>query len=245
MKASRQKPRPMLADRVYNTLYSRIANGDYTPDQKLPPETVLAEEMAVSRPVLREALERLREEGLIASRQGAGTYVRPHQQGPLGYGRIETIADIQRCYEFRLTIEPQAARLAALRRDPVSVAELLQALDLMRAATGSLSHREDADFAFHLAVAKASNNHFFEATLRALHENISVGMKMHGQSLLRDGADSLRRVLDEHGRIHAAIEQGDAEAAAREMYDHIEHSRHRLFGGALIDLRKRGDTDPI
>jgi len=238
VKPNRQKPRPTLADRVYNTLYSRIANGDYAPDQKLPPETALAEELDVSRPVLRDALERLRDEGLVASRQGAGTYVLPHQQGPLGYGRIETIADIQRCYEFRLTVEPQAAHLAALRRDPVTMGKMRNALELMRAATGSMSHREDADFAFHLTVAKAANNQFFEATLRALHENISVGMKMHGQSLLRDGADSLNQVLDEHGRIYAAIDQGDADAARREMHEHIEHSRRRLFGGAMIDLRR-------
>lgn len=239
MKPPRQKSRPTLSDRVYNTLYSRIANGDYAPEQKLPPETALAEELAVSRPVVRDALERLRLEGLVASRQGAGTHVLAHQQGPLGYGRIETIADIQRCYEFRLTIEPQAARLAAERRDSATIAALQQALELMRMATGSMSHREDADFAFHLAVASAANNHFFEATLRALHENISVGMKMHGQSLLREGAESLNGVLAEHGRIHEAIARGDADTAAQEMLAHIEHSRHRLFGGALVDLSRR------
>ncbi|MFN4099372.1 MAG: FadR/GntR family transcriptional regulator [Pararhodobacter sp.] len=230
-------PRPTLADRVYHTLYSRIANGDYAPEQRLPPETQLAEELSVSRPVLREALEKLRNEGLIQSRQGAGSFVRAHPQGTLGYGRIETIADIQRVYEFRLTIEPAAAVLAAQRRDQEALDRIERALDQMRAATGSMNHREDADFAFHVAVAQAANNHLFEATLRALHGNIAVGMKMHGQALLRDGAESLQRVLDEHGRIHAAIVAGDTESARREMHAHVEHSRHRLFGGALIDLK--------
>ncbi|MDD7971028.1 FadR/GntR family transcriptional regulator [Roseinatronobacter alkalisoli] len=235
---SQQKPRTNLAERVYHTIYSRIANGDYLPDQKLPPETALSEELGISRPVLRDALERLREEGLVSSRQGAGSFVTTRMQRPLGYGKVETISDIQRCYEFRLTIEPQAAALAAERRDPVALAELSRALDLMRAATGSMTHREDADFAFHLAVARAANNFFFEATLRALHENIAVGMKMHGQSLLRDGQQSLQQVLDEHGRIHDAIEAGNARVAQQEMFSHIEHSRSRLFGGVLVDLRK-------
>lgn len=246
MKTPRKRTRPTLADRAYHTIYSRIVNGDYPPDARLPPETALSEDLGISRPVLREALERLREEGLIHSRQGAGTFVCAHQQGPLGYTRIETIADIQRCYEFRLTIEPKAASLAAERRNPAVLAELARALQMMREATGSNLHREDADFAFHLTVARAANNQYFEATLRALHENISVGMKMHGQSLLRDGAVSLRKVLDEHGLIFSAIEAGDAAAARGHMFDHIEHSRSRLFGGALIDLRLASDatSDP-
>lgn len=231
-----QKPRTTLADRVYNTIYSRIANGDYPPEHKLPSETALSVELGISRPVLRDALERLRQEGLVHSRQGAGNFVAAHKQGPIGYGRIETIADIQRCYEFRLTIEPKAAALAAERHDSAAMSELTRTLALMRAATGSMLHREDADFSFHVAVAKAANNFFFEATLRALHENISVGMKMHGQSLLRDGQASLQRVLEEHGRIHDAILNRDSETAQAEMYNHIEHSRNRLFGGVLVEM---------
>lgn len=237
MKEPRQKSRPSFADHVYNTLYGRISNGDYPADEKLPPETALAAEIGVSRPVLRDALERLRAEGLIVSRQGAGNFVRPHQARTLGYGRIETIADIQRCYEFRLTIEPQAASLAAERRNDEALKGLSSALDLMRAATGSMLHREDADFTFHIAVAHAANNTFFEATLRALHEQISAGMKMHGQSLLREGAAGLERVLDEHQRIFEAIRAGDGAEAAVQMRAHIVHSQERLFGGASIDLR--------
>jgi GntR family transcriptional repressor for pyruvate dehydrogenase complex len=241
VKTARQKPRPALADRVYHVIYSRIANGHYPADAKLPPETALSEELGVSRPVLRVALERLRDEGMIHSRQGAGSYVRAVSQSPLGFARMETIADIQRCYEFRLTLEPQAAAFAALRRNRAALDEIEAALDLLRAATGSNAHRDDADFAFHLAIARAANNHYFEVSLRALHEHVTVGMKMHGQSLLRDGADSLRRVLDEHGRIAAAIAQGEAETARHEMAGHIEHSRGRLFGGALIDLSLPAD----
>lgn len=239
MTQRRQKTRPSFADHVYNTLYGRISNGEYPPEHKLPPETVLAAEMGVSRPVLRDALERLRAEGLVVSRQGAGSFVRAHQSSTLGYGRIETIADILRCYEFRLTIEPQAALLAAERRNDQALERLARALDLMRAATGSMMHREDADFTFHIAVAHAANNPYFEATLRALHEQISVGMKMHGQSLLREGATGLERVLEEHEAIYAAIAASDGAAAADRMRAHVTHSQERLFGGASVDLRMR------
>ena len=114
---------------------------------------------------------------------------------PLGFARVETIADIQRCYEFRICIETMAARLAAGRRDEEALEEIATALSLMEGATDSLTHREDADFAFHLAVAKAANNQYFEASMRALREHIYVGMKLHGQSLMTDGAKALRERL--------------------------------------------------
>ena len=227
--------RTTLSDSVYHSLLGRISNGEYQVNQKLPPEAVLSQEFGVSRPVLRSALERLREEGLIQSRQGAGSYVRGPVSTPVGFSPVETLADIQRCYEFRLTIETQAAALAAGRRDETALAGIAQALDLMRAATGSHQHREDADFAFHLAIAQASNNQYFEATFRALREHINVGMRLHGMSLMTGGG--LEETLAEHNGLFDAISTGDGERACELMRAHLEHSRDRLFGGGLLDLR--------
>lgn len=232
------RARPGLADRVYHLLYSRISNGDYPANQKLPSEKSLADEFGVSRPILRAALERLRDQGLIHSRQGAGSYVREIKTVPLGFARVETIADIQRCYEFRICIETMSARLAAARQDAAALDEIGTALSLMEGATDLQTHREDADFAFHLAIAKAANNQYFEASMRALREHIYVGMKLHGQSLMTDGARALKSVFEEHSAIFAAIRDGDGETAAHLMNQHLVHSRERLFGGALIDLSR-------
>jgi GntR family transcriptional repressor for pyruvate dehydrogenase complex len=232
------RQRPGLADRVYHLIYSRISNGDYPANQKLPSEKSLADEFGVSRPVLRVALERLREQGLVHSRQGAGSYVREVRTVPLGFARVQTIADIQRCYEFRICIETCAARMAGARRNKEALEEIGTALSMMDVATDSLIHREDADFAFHLAVAKAANNQYFEAAMRALREHIYVGMKLHGQSLMTDGAKGLKEVFGEHSAIFAAIRDGDGEAAERLMQAHLTHSRDRLFGGTLIDLSR-------
>lgn len=239
MKDEKAKPRTTLADKVYHLLFTRISNGEYPANQKLPPENALASEFGVSRPVLRAAMDRLRDEGMIYSRQGAGSYVRIAVNAPVGYARVETLADIQRCYEFRLTLESQAASLAAERHNAASLAEIDRALELLRDATGSMQHREDADFAFHMAIAKGSNNQYFEATLRALRDHINVGMKLHGQSLMNDGAAGLQEVLAEHTAIRLAIAEGRGADAAALMCGHLEHSRDRLFGGGLIDLRMK------
>ena len=236
--AGEARGKPGLADRVYHLLHSRISNGDYPVNQKLPSEKTLADEFGVSRPVLRAALERLREQGFIHSRQGAGSYVRAVRTVPLGFARVETIADIQRCYEFRVCLETMAARLAAERRDAGAMERIGTALSLMEGATDSQMHREDADFAFHLAIAEATNNQYFEAALRALREHIYVGMKLHGQSLMTDGAKALKNVFGEHTAIFEAIRDGDGERAERLMRGHLEHSRDRLFGGTLIDLAR-------
>lgn len=74
--------------------------------------------------------------------------------------------------------------------------------------------------------------------MRALREHIYVGMKLHGQSLMTDGARGLREVFQEHSAIYAAIRDRDAQTAESLMASHLAHSRDRLFGGTLIDLSR-------
>ncbi|WP_425439499.1 FadR/GntR family transcriptional regulator [Puniceibacterium sediminis] len=87
--------------------------GNIRRTRNCPPENAPSRELGVSRPVLRAALYRPREEGLIFSRQGVGSYVRIPVNAPVGFAWVETLADIQRCYEFAETFETKAARLAA------------------------------------------------------------------------------------------------------------------------------------
>ncbi|MDP2082470.1 MAG: FadR/GntR family transcriptional regulator [Pseudotabrizicola sp.] len=229
----------LLADVVYDRIRRAIVQGDYAEDERLPGENSLATQFDVSRPVVRAALKRLRDEGLITSRQGSGSYVSATvAPKTLAFQRLETIADLQRCYEFRLTIEPAAAALAAIRRSESALAEISNLLQLLRDATERQSHREDADFSFHLAITATSNNQYFETSMRALKDHIAVGMKFHGLSLrtVRGGLD---HVLEEHTAIFTAIKDGKADAAHDAMKRHVEGSRDRLFEGRLLDLSSR------
>lgn len=233
-------PRSMLlADVVHDRIRRAIAEGQYPDGARLPGENDLARQFEVSRPVIRAALKRLRDEGLVISRQGSGSYVAaPGEQKTLAFQPVETIADLQRCYEFRLTIEPAAAALAATRRSEGQLSEIARFLALLRDATERRSHREDADFSFHLTITAASNNQYFETSMRALRDHIAVGMKFHGLSLqaVRGGLD---HVLEEHTAIFEAIRTGQAEAARLAMLNHVTGSRDRLFEGRLLDLSSR------
>lgn len=221
--------RKSLADVVFERMHRAIKSGAYQPDERLPTEHDLAAEFEVSRPIIREALRRLREQGLVYSRRGAGSFVRAlGMKEPLGFGQLENVADLLNCYEFRLTLEPAAAAAAAARHTPESLAAIRHALELMRDATNRQSHREDADFQFHLAIAVAAKNSYFSTAMEALKDHIAVGMKFHGASVKREAA-GLTRVFAEHEAIADAIAAGDGVKARQLMLDHLTGSRERLF----------------
>ena len=92
---------------------------------RLPTENELAVHFRVSRPIVRRALARLREDELVRSIQGSGTVVIYQAGDPAsagGNGMVQgSVRDLQRCFEFRLLIESEAAYLAALRHNPASL----------------------------------------------------------------------------------------------------------------------------
>jgi GntR family transcriptional repressor for pyruvate dehydrogenase complex len=221
--------RRSLSDAVFDRILRAIKSGAYGVDERLPTEHTLAAEFQVSRPVVRDALQRLRDQGLIYSRRGAGSFVRDHGlREPLGFGQMENLSDLQHCYDFRLTMEPEAAAMAAHRRTDRSLQDIKAALDLLRDATNRQAHRADADFMFHLGIAKASANPYFATAMQALEEHIAVGMRFHGMSL-RSTSDGLNHVFIEHTAIFEAIRLGDAEGARQMMKTHLTGSRDRLF----------------
>lgn len=182
--ASPATQRKRLGELVFSRLQQAIKSGPYEPDERLPTENDLASEFQVSRHVVRDALQRLRDQGLIYSRRGSGSFVRDHGlRDPLGFGSLENLADLQNCYEFRLSLEPAAAALAAARHVPETLQAIRGALDLLRDATNRDRHREDADFMFHLAIAQASRNPYLAKAMEALEDHIAVGMQFHGRSL--------------------------------------------------------------
>jgi GntR family transcriptional repressor for pyruvate dehydrogenase complex len=224
--------RKSLGEVVFDRMFKAIKSGAYAPDERLPTEHDLAAEFQVSRPVVRDALRKLRDQGLIYSRQGAGSFVR--QVGvrqPLGFGQVQNVTGLLRCYEFRLMLEPAAAEQAAARHRPETLAPITAALESMRDATSRQRHREDADFAFHLAIARASENQYVEIAMEALESHIAVGMQFHGQSL-KSTPGALERVYAEHKAIHDAIRDRNGAVARDLMQQHLAHSRDRLFPGA-------------
>ncbi len=221
-----------LSEIVYDAILAGIIAGRYSEGSKLPSETVLAREFAVSRPVVREALAVLRDDGLIRSRQGAGSFVsRRPKDTMLRFAPIGSIADIQRCFEYRAAVEPVAAALAAERWDNEDLELLRTALETLQRAVADGVVGEDADLAFHKAIALASGNQYFVATLESLGEPIRTAMFLNRSLSLLDPAERLLRVQAEHIEVYDAIVSRKADVAHDAMLRHIEAARRRVFEG--------------
>ena len=112
-----RRHRVRLADQLYGQIFEQLVSGNLSVGDKLPSENEISERYGVSRPVVREALLRLRADGLVTAHQGLGTFV-SHQPAP----RLKTFSDVEhvsaylRAQEVRVALEGDAARLAALRR---------------------------------------------------------------------------------------------------------------------------------
>lgn len=221
-----------LSDRVYEALLDEIMRDVYAVGQRLPTETSLAERFSVSRPVIREAMAQLRDDGLIQVRRGSGSYlVKRPNTAVLEYAPIGSIADIQRSFEFRAAIEPAAASLAAARRSAQDIETLHLALDALANAVTSGALGAEVDFAFHRAVAAASGNGFFEVTLNSLQETVTSAISVNRHLSLLDPRERLALVQREHERVFHEIEAGRPEDAREAMRQHIDGARRRVFEG--------------
>lgn len=221
----------LLETQVYQELLSRIHDGTYALGDRLPPEHDLAAGFGVSRPVVRAALARLRESGLITSRRGAGSFVASGETAAAtGFSAFAGIDQIAAYFEFRRTVECDAARLAALRA-PERADELAAVQDSLRMAIETGAPTSDFDLRFHTLLAEMSGNVFLLESLRML--------RPHGhfignfvRSLSPAGyQDAKRRMNREHDEIIAAVAAGDGPRAARAMRNHIEASERRVFKG--------------
>lgn len=211
------------SDRAYATLKAEIV------DWELPPGTVLGEveqaaRLGVSRTPLREALARLAADGLVGPQAGRGLVVTP-----------VSIDDVVLMYELRTALETQAARLAALRRDPEPFTELK--LELSR-ITELLASDDDAHHGYYDLVARfdsaidaAVGNAYLVASLRSLRAHVARARRLARRSEAR-----LILAAAEHLAIVRAIIDGDGELAA--------HATHVHLSNALRGIREAAQPEP-
>lgn len=223
---------PGLADHVYDELLRSIVDGAYPSNTRLPTEAELARKHGVSRPVVRAALARLRDDGIVASRRGSGSFVikRP-VRNVMRFVPLGSISDIQRCYDFRVDVEGAAAAWAARKRDDADLARIREAYGLMDQRYAERDAGVDADAQLHLAIARASKNPFFVSVQEALAEQISFGMTLSRSLSMLLGDARHQLVQNEHSAIIDAIAAQNPEAAQQAMRDHIEAARRRMFEG--------------
>lgn len=220
--------------RVYDEMLARIVEGDWAVGDRLEPEARLAESFGVSRPVLREALARLRDAGLIVSRQGAGSTVAKRPDAAPATPMVAPLAsieDMQRCFEMRLTVEPDAAYFAALRRSEGDLAALDAISVSLASVNADTALGGDEDIAFHRAVAAASGNRFYAAIIDQISDHILQGILVNRTLKQGQGEARVGKVVGDHAAITEAIRAAEPDAAREAMRVHLAAARARVFEG--------------
>ncbi|MFO1325977.1 MAG: FCD domain-containing protein [Rubrivivax sp.] len=234
---------PSLSQRVVDGVTERIRSGALRPGERVPPEPALMREFGVSRSVVREAVSRLQANGLVRTHQGVGSFVlaaepaAPLLQAP---GTDLKIQQKLAMLELRLSLESEAAALAAQRRLPEHLAAMERALDGFDAHRQTGEGTAETDFRFHEAIAQATGNEYFVHVLRSLgaatiprqalraarRPTATKGPRFGEPSpQLRSGKDL---TAQEHRAVFDAIRRGDAAAARAAMFMHLSNSRERM-----------------
>lgn len=222
--------RQLLGDQLYGQILDQIVSGRLMEGDRLPPEKEICAMFGVSRPVVRDALSRLRADGLLQARQGSGTYVLRRPADRLSnFADSAELAVFLRCLEVRVPLEATAARLAAERRTGSQMAHIEKAHEALRkdVETGHITMAND--IAFHASIAAATGNEFFTDVLRHIHDAITGFMNV-SLNLTRTGSrERIQQVLNEHTVILEAIHSQEGEAAEVAMRFHIWQSRRRVI----------------
>jgi DNA-binding FadR family transcriptional regulator len=219
-----------LAQGVVEAFTSSIQAGALKPGEKLPTESVIMEMHGVSRTVVREAISHLQAAGLVQTRHGIGTFVLEPAPANLRISAdtIRTIDDVLSILELRISLETEAAWLAAARRSTEQVEEMGAVLQRIRQSQGQPGAVE-TDVQFHLLIAQATGNRYFVDILSDLGNTIIPRARVNTSQLVHDDPVAYQeRVNREHDDIYNAILRQDAEAARAAMRTHLSNSRERL-----------------
>ena len=231
----RKLSRETLAEQAARNLLAFIEAQDLKPGKVLPPETQLAANLGVSRPIIREALKSLAGQGIIEVVSGKGAVVKSldSQLLQVFFRRAmqlerEAIIDLM---ELRKGIEVQAAALAAQRRTPDELTQLADIVAMMRRHLRVPDLYVEADIAFHRLIACMTHNALMYHLVRAIREAIKD--TLHENLLRQQSDEQLEHVQQGHEDIYTALEQGDAEAAGRAMAAHFDDAVMSLIYSTL------------
>ena len=227
-----RRPRGLVQE-IVEGLAESIKSGDIKPGDKLPTESAIMARFDVSRTVVREALSKLQASNMVETRHGIGTFALSPPQETVNFKISEadfsTVADVIAVLELRISLETEAAGLAAQRRTSENLAAMAAALKAFEDSMNEESDAVPSDFQFHMEVAKATHNQHFEDLMTYLGAMIIPRTRVNTPSSAPEGrVNYLRRVHGEHEKIFTAIRDQNDKAARTAMRTHLGNSQLRL-----------------
>lgn len=221
---------PAMSDTVAQQLLKQIEIGSFAATGKLPTEAVLAQQFGVSRTVIREAISRLKNEGVVEPRQGSGVFVKEHgaiRPLRIDYAEAVEASSMPHLLAVRRAIEAEVAAEAARRCTDRDIAEIDAALANIDEAVAAGRDGVAEDVAFHRKIAAVTGNPYFIKTLNFLNQYLEAGVAMTRRNeATRD--DFSRQVREEHAAIVDAIRARDPMAARNAALTHLYNAERRL-----------------
>ncbi len=213
-----------ISHKVANQLTKAISDGLFRVGDRLPSERELAEQMGVSRPSIREAIQQLELMGMVESVHGGGTIVRSlteqEIQRPIELVLEEDIQKVVELTEVRALMEPWAAKQSAINGTEDELERIGSFLKEMEKDLKKGIIRPDLDMKFHVEIAAASHNTIFCHVMQTIHQLISYSVKLSREELFGEPEEQ-KRIFRHHTRIFNAIRDRNPEAAEKEMSDHL------------------------
>lgn len=208
-----------------------IESGEFKAGKRLPPERLLAEQLNVSRPTVREALIALEVEGRVDIRGGTGVFVLDRKEAA---SREKTPATNSNLPEpgpievlcARDMIEPEVAALAARNATPEAIQAIARTLGSMVCCSADDPAHLDLDHQFHTGLAEATGNGALVQTMETLWEMRTNPLYVRLQDHFHNEPIWQRAIL-EHREILEAVKSGDAKAAKAAMHRHLNNARKR------------------
>jgi len=221
---------PSLADTLALRLRDEIASGRLQAGERLPTEQQLAKTYGVSRPIVREAVGRLKHDGLVLSRQGAGAFVA--DPGASSVFRLDVAdfsnkRDLRHIVELLMAVEASATEHTAERHSEADLITIRARLHAMQAAIDRGESGVDEDVAFHRAIVDATDNPYFRDLSEFLDRRVRTFIRTARANSARV-AGMAQIVQGEHQAIYDAIATRDAQRARTAAETHLKNAAMRL-----------------
>lgn len=225
-----------LSDDIVERLEALILEGSLKAGERLPAERALAEQFGVSRPSLREAIQKLVARGLLVSRQGGGTFVAETLGSTFSDPLLELLGSSEEAQrdllEFRHTLEGACAYYAAQRATPVDHQRLREAFEnLQRCYAAPVPGGAEeglADARFHLAIAEASHNAVLLHTIKGLFDLLKRNVVTNIGGMYAQRGETRDMLMHQHQELFEAIVAGHAEEARAISSRHIHYVQEVL-----------------
>ena len=218
---------PLLAEKVADQIRQELARAASKPGDRLPTEREMSDMYGVSRAIVREAMGRLKQDGIVVTRQGSGAFVADSDTPTLRLHVVPSDADdLRSVVELLSAVRSAASAHAATRRTPAQLVAITRWYKAIGRAIRDGQPGEEEDIAFHRAIIDAAGNPLFLQILEFLDARMRHFVRTARSNSRHRGLTE--QVQDEHRVMLEAIAASDPVAARLAAEQHLANALDRL-----------------